>query len=55
MKFSVVHFSNRLLFVFSDCQVSILKNEVDGKGGRNGLCKLAYMNVHFEILVFSST
>lgn len=54
MKFSVVHLNHILLFVFPDCQVSILKNEVDGKGGRNRLCKLAHINVRFAMSVFSS-
>lgn len=55
MKFSVVHLNHILLFVFPDCQVSILKNEVDGKGGRNCLCKLAHINVPFAMSVLSSS
>lgn len=55
MKFSVVHLNRILLFVFPDCQVSILKHEVDGKGGRNGLCKLVHVNVCFATSVFSSS
>lgn len=54
VKFSVVHLNHILLFVFPDCQVSILKNEVDGKGRRNCLCKLVHINVPFAMSVLSS-